>query len=157
MYELSAKNDRLTKAVVMLCNENDIVHTRLVCGSYPLISVDCTRSVTVNGKLPVRPLGIVKGVYSKMDKHSEFAFNLRKLILIWFGCGYLLNRITVFGIRFLFSKKHNAPHNVFNISIVSAFKTKSKRNQNGYSYSCKLSYFNNNSTAAASHRPTVKN
>ena len=101
------------KAVVVLCDEHNIVHARFVRRPDPLVCVDCARPVAVNGQISVRPLGIVESVYAEVDKHSEFALDLSRLIFVRHGRGNLLDGITALGIRLLFFKKHIAPHLIY--------------------------------------------
>ena len=60
---------------MMLGNENDIIHACEICIFDPLVGIDFSGGIRLNGKCAIRPFEIIKSIDAEMDKHSEFAIH----------------------------------------------------------------------------------
>ncbi|MNE30674.1 hypothetical protein D3C80_1242060 [compost metagenome] len=75
---------------MMLAYQYDIFHSRSFRRRYPLFCVNGCWRIRTSGFRPVSPFLIVKGIYTKMDKHPILAIDLLLLVSIGFigCCGY---------------------------------------------------------------------
>ena len=67
------------KSVMVLCDQDDIVHPRLIGVAHPAVRVDRRRAIAGHGQAPVRPLGVEKGVDPEMNEHAVLALHLSAL------------------------------------------------------------------------------
>ena len=65
------------KAVVVLGDQDDIIHPRLISRAHPTVRIDRRGAVALDRQRSVRPLRVVERVDTKVEEHTESALHLR--------------------------------------------------------------------------------
>ena len=69
-----------TKALMMFCHQNDILHTGIFRCLHPLTGVNLRRGISFHRERPVRPFHIMERIDTKMNEHTILALDLIFLV-----------------------------------------------------------------------------